>query len=111
MTLSSADKVFSKAVQDLFVNEQFLNSCSRDLSAHLREKPPKTMEKVADAAERFLTAQIGNYILHSNSHNKTPPRHFVRRNLPLRRVGKRARLSPGARNAFCVAGLAIEPTN
>ena len=56
MTLSGTDKAAPKAIQDLFLKEQSLNSCPRDLSAHLREKPLRTMDKVADAAERFLTA-------------------------------------------------------
>ena len=57
MTLSSTDKVAPKVIQDLFVKEQFLNSCPRDLSAHLREEPLRTMEEVGDAAERFMTAR------------------------------------------------------
>ena len=56
MTLSGTDKAAPEAIQDLFVKEQSLNSCPRDLSAHLREKPLRTMDEVADAAERFLTA-------------------------------------------------------
>ena len=57
MTLPGMAKASLEAVQDLFVKEQFLNSCPRDLSAHLHEKPLRMMDKVADAAERFLTAR------------------------------------------------------
>ena len=57
MTLSGTNKAAPEAIQNLFIKEQILNSCPRDLSAHLCEKQLRTMEEVADAAERFLTAQ------------------------------------------------------
>ena len=85
MTLSDTDKAAPEAIQDLFVKEQFLNSCPHDLSAHLREKPLRTMDEVADAAEKFLTARNRQLYMHSNSHNRTPPRHLARRNLQLRK--------------------------
>ena len=56
-TFLGTDKASPEAIQDLFVKEQFLNSYPFDLSAHLHEKPLRTMEEVTNAAERFLTAR------------------------------------------------------
>ena len=44
MTLSETDNASSQAVQDMFVREQFLNTCPRDLAANVREKVVRDLE-------------------------------------------------------------------
>ena len=45
-----------ESVKDLFVKEQFLTSCSKDLAAHLREKELANLDDMATRAVRFLIA-------------------------------------------------------
>ena len=44
----------TEAIMDLFIKEQFLNSCPKDLSAHLREKVLADLDEMAKVAEKFL---------------------------------------------------------
>ena len=45
-----------ESVKDLFVKEQFLNSCPKHLAANLREKELANLDDMANRAERFLIA-------------------------------------------------------
>ena len=111
MTLSGTAKASPEAVQNLFVKEQFLNSCPRDLPAHLCEKPLRTMEEVADAAERFLTAQNRQLYTAQQQPQQNTVKASSEEESTVAKGGKRERLSPGAHYAFRVTGLATEPTN
>ena len=43
-------------VCDLIVREQFINTCPRDLSIHLRERAPQNLQELAKIADQFLVA-------------------------------------------------------
>ena len=53
--LSEVTKSF-EGVVDLMVREQFGNACSKELSVYLTERKPKTIEELADIADRYLVA-------------------------------------------------------
>ena len=38
------------------VREQFINTCPRDLSIHLRERVPQNLQELAKIADQFLVA-------------------------------------------------------
>ena len=46
-----------EAIRDLFIKEQTLNACTRELAAHLREQKDQSLQTLADAAKRYLEAQ------------------------------------------------------
>jgi hypothetical protein len=54
-----------EALCDLLIREQYLTSCSPDLSMFLRERAPKSMEEVIRLAEQYTEAH-GDSIYHSN---------------------------------------------
>ena len=45
-----------EALIDLFIKEQTLNACPRELAAHLREQKDQSLQALADAAKRYLEA-------------------------------------------------------
>nr|CAB3263334.1 uncharacterized protein LOC108950802 [Phallusia mammillata] len=45
-----------KDVSSLLVKEQFLKSCPKELSTHLMEQAPKTLDSLTGIAEQFLAA-------------------------------------------------------
>ena len=45
-----------EALRDLFIKEQTLNACPRELAAHLREEKDQSLQALADAAKRYLEA-------------------------------------------------------
>ena len=45
-----------EALRDLFIKEQTLNACPRELAAHLREQKDQSLQALADAAKRYLGA-------------------------------------------------------
>ena len=53
--VSKTNKTY-EGVSELFVRDQFINSCFEDLSIHLRERAPENLEGVAKIAEQFLIA-------------------------------------------------------
>ena len=81
------------------------------MSAHLREKPLRTMEEVADAAERFLTAPNRQLYTAQQQPQHNAAKTSSEQESTVAEAGKQERFSPGARNAFCVTGLAIEPSS
>ena len=46
----------------LFVEEQFLNSCSKDLTVYLRERSLDTTEEFTRIAEQYLIAHKENMV-------------------------------------------------
>jgi hypothetical protein len=44
------------ALSDLFVKEQFINACPRDLKVHIQERDPKDLSELSDIADKFLLA-------------------------------------------------------
>ncbi|XP_066274695.1 uncharacterized protein [Branchiostoma lanceolatum] len=53
--LSDATKHYED-LRDMFVREQFMETCSPDLAVHLRERAPKDLKELAQMAENFLMA-------------------------------------------------------
>ena len=45
-----------KAIRDLLVKEQFLNSCPKNLAVYLKEQAPKTLDDLSVVADHFLQA-------------------------------------------------------
>lgn len=43
-------------IKDLFLREQFLNSCSKQLGMYLKERHPKTVEEMSNLADQFIEA-------------------------------------------------------
>ena len=55
ITLSNTEETLD-GVCDLIVREQFINTCPRDLSIHLRERAPQNLQELAKIADQFLVA-------------------------------------------------------
>ena len=53
--LSGTDKSY-KGVTELIVVEQFLNMCSSQIAVHLREFGVKTIEEIAEYADKYVAA-------------------------------------------------------
>ncbi|KAI8491893.1 hypothetical protein Bbelb_302660 [Branchiostoma belcheri] len=53
--LSGTSKTF-EGVCDLIIQEQFLDLCPLDLSIHLRERKPKSLEELGRMSDQYLTA-------------------------------------------------------
>ena len=45
-----------EAHRDLFIKEQTLNVCPRELAAHLKEQKDQSLQALADAAKQYLEA-------------------------------------------------------
>ena len=43
-------------LKDLIVTEQFIDSCTKDLAIHLRERAPETLAKIAKIVDKYLEA-------------------------------------------------------
>ena len=43
----------SNGIKDLFIREQFISACPRDLAAHCREREIPNLKELAQLAERF----------------------------------------------------------
>ena len=70
----------SNGIRDLFIREQFINACPKDLAAQLRErerererqrKIPNLIE-LAQVAERFLTAHNRKFYSVPTTHKSNP---------------------------------------
>ena len=59
--LSEVSEDFDKLV-DLFLREQFVSMCSKDLSVFLRERVPQDMEELIDLAEHYVEAHGGSLV-------------------------------------------------
>ena len=47
------------AIKDLFIREQLINTCSRELALFLKERVPKTIDEATQLAEQYLEAHGG----------------------------------------------------
>ena len=59
-------------IKDLFIREQFINACPRDLAAHLREREIPNLMELAQVAERFLTARNRKFYSVPTTHQSNP---------------------------------------
>lgn len=53
--LSGASHTYA-SLSDLFVKEQFINACPRDLKVHIQERAPTNLTDLSDIADKFLSA-------------------------------------------------------
>ena len=62
----------SNGIKDLFIREQFINACPRDLAAHLREREIPNLMELAQVVERFLTAHNCKFYSVPTTHQSNP---------------------------------------
>ncbi|CAH3182524.1 unnamed protein product [Porites lobata] len=55
-----------ESLKDLFVREQFIDSCPKELAIHLRERAPETLVQIAKIADQYLEAH-GKHLFSSAS--------------------------------------------
>lgn len=68
--LSNCNKTY-EGVLDLFIAEQFLKVCGKQLQMYLREKMPLSLGKMIEKAEKYVTAHGGLYQNAKTSHQFT----------------------------------------
>ena len=56
MMFSTCNPEPAKEVANMFLIEQFLEVCLKDLAVHLKEKEIASLKDLAKAADRYLTA-------------------------------------------------------
>ena len=69
LELSKTEKTF-EGLKDFIVKEQFINSCPKELTVHLPERAPKTLEEMAKIADQYLDAHRKHVL--SSTRNKQP---------------------------------------
>ena len=55
LEMSNAERSF-EGLKGLIVKEQFIDSCTRELAIHLRERAPETLVQIAKIADQYLEA-------------------------------------------------------
>ena len=65
LELSNTERSF-EGLKDLFVKEQFIDSCLKQLAIHLRERAPQTLVQIAKIADQYLEAH-GKHLFSSAS--------------------------------------------
>ena len=55
LELSRTERSF-EGLKDLIVEEQFIDSCPKELAIHLRERAPETLDQIAKIADQYLKA-------------------------------------------------------
>ena len=55
LELSHTERSF-EGLKDLIVEEQFIDSCPKELTIHLRERAPETLDQIAKIADQYLEA-------------------------------------------------------
>ena len=53
--LSNTEKSYEELC-DLFIRDQFISACSKDLAIHIRERSPPGLSELAKVAEQYLIA-------------------------------------------------------
>ena len=69
LELSKTERSFD-GLKNLIVKEQFINSCPKELTVHLCEHAPETLEEMAKIADQYLEAH-GKHVF-STGQNKAP---------------------------------------
>ena len=69
LELSKMERSFD-GLKNLIVKEQFINSCPKELTVHLREHAHETLEEMAKIADQYLEAH-GKHVF-STGQNKAP---------------------------------------
>ena len=55
LELSHTERSF-EGLKDLIIEEQFIDSCPKELAIHLRERAPETLDQIAKIADQYLEA-------------------------------------------------------
>ncbi|XP_068714247.1 uncharacterized protein [Montipora foliosa] len=63
LELSHTERSFED-LKDLILEEQFIDSCPKELAIHLRERAPETLDHIAKIADQYLKAH-GKHLLSS----------------------------------------------
>ena len=58
----AGDKKTYDGIKKLFVEEQYLRSCPKEMSMHLREGKPATLKDLGERAETYLEAHSADII-------------------------------------------------
>ena len=58
----------------MIVKEQFINSCPKELTVHLREHAPETLEEMAKIADQYLEAH-GKHVFSTRRRRMTTRSH------------------------------------
>ena len=56
--MAKSEKTYS-CLKDLFLREQFLDSCNKDLATFLKERKPQSVKEMAQYAEQYSEAHGG----------------------------------------------------
>ncbi|CAH1242223.1 GIN1 [Branchiostoma lanceolatum] len=75
MELSDTTKSYED-LRDMFVREQFMETCSRDLAVHLKERAPKDLKEMAQMAENFLSAHKRELSTRADSAARENPQYL-----------------------------------
>jgi len=59
--LAGDDKTYD-GIKKLFVEEQYLRSCPKEMSVHLREEKPTTLKDLGERAETYLEARSADIV-------------------------------------------------
>ena len=71
--LASCDATF-EGLEELFVREQFIEVCSKELEVYVREKCPSGLQALADVADKFLLAHDEKLCVHKGEVGKAVSR-------------------------------------
>ena len=72
MMFSKCDPKSAEEVTNMFLREQFLEVCPKDLAVHLKEREIASLQDLANAADRYLTAHQPKFCTMSNAPTSQP---------------------------------------
>ncbi|GFR68920.1 hypothetical protein ElyMa_003746100 [Elysia marginata] len=72
MELSEGNNGSIEEWKDLFVKEQFFNTCGKDLRTFLMERNPKRCSELIELAEHYIEAHGENNALSKRTLDKKP---------------------------------------
>ena len=79
LELSDTGRTF-EGLKDVIVREQFINSCTKGLAIHLRERAPETLAKIAD---QYLEAHGKHLFSPASRKSIVPPERIEAKNLQI----------------------------
>ena len=90
LELSDTARTF-EGLKDLIVKKQFIDSCPKDLTIHLRERAPETLANIAKITDQYLEAH-GKHLFSPASRKSIVP--------PERDEAKNMQINPPALHCF-----------
>ena len=73
LELSHTERSF-EGLKDLIVEEQFIDSCPKELAIHLRERAPETLDQIAKIADQYLEAHGKHMFSSANKKLQVQPK-------------------------------------